>query len=177
MYMIPRLYSELSKASIIEDVAPFDPPYPVKLIKRACSRYFSHLKRAKKMQELLSPEQLEVKARQARVASRRSKLCKRRQKMGQGMDLNEEEKLLLSDLRAELMTDEESEVDEIGNKTLVRRRLTWRNEPLEELIVKLDASRSSARGVMSRNEGAPSTRQPSVSIPGMYLSNMNVAAE
>ena len=94
------------------------------------------------------------------------------------MDLNENEQLLLSGLKAEHMTDEESEVDEHGNKTLTRRKLTWRSESLDTLIIKLDApSLSSARALMFRREGAPSTWQPSAGTQAIYLKTVNSDAE
>ena len=68
------------------------------------------------------------------------------------MNLNGNEQLLLSGLKAEHMTDEESEVYEHGNKTLTPQKLTWRIESLETLIIKLDTlSRSPARVLMFRS--------------------------
>ncbi|XP_066931821.1 uncharacterized protein C14orf93-like [Clytia hemisphaerica] len=148
------------------------------LIRTACRRYFNHLKRQKKKRETMTEAQLQSESSTNRCTSRRTKAFQRRRTVGLEMELNGEKQALLGHLKGELMTDEESEVDDDGEKTgrLVVRKLLWRSQKLDDLILEIDAHKP-LKAVKPRVFGEPSEREPPADVNELCVIVLPLLAE
>ena len=74
---------------------------------------------------------------------------------------------MINSMTGEVITDEESDVDDKSIKTLTRRKLTWRSEKHENLLKRIEPERSAK--LLYRVDGPPSTREPSTNVPRIFI--------
>ena len=96
----------------------------------------------------------------------------RRQKLAAAFsdDLDEEEKEMVNLMSGEVITDEDSDVDDKNMKTLTRRKLTWRSEKFENLLRRIEPERSAK--LLYRVDGPASTREPSANLPRIFIQSI-----
>ncbi|XP_066929007.1 uncharacterized protein [Clytia hemisphaerica] len=141
----------------------------MKVVNKSCNRYFNNLKRGIKEKETLTEEELKLKIVKNRRYGRRNKEAIRRQKLAAAFfdDLDEEEKEMINSISGDVITDEDSDVDDKSIKTLTRRKLTWRSEKFENLLKRIEPERSGK--LLYRVDGPPSTREPSENLPRNFI--------
>ena len=79
------------------------------------------------------------------------------------MELTDNEKVLLEKVSSEMMTDEETDDEGTG---FVARKIPWRIEEMNLLIIKIDRVNRDGGGLQKpRRLGTRSTRNPSTKVP------------
>eukprot|EP00111_Clytia_hemisphaerica_P013456 TCONS_00039506-protein len=159
---------------MIAKIAQID-PNDTDVIRVACRRYFNHQKRDKRKKDTMTPEQLQSDIKLNRSSSRRTKTYQRRRKIGFQMDLEGEELELFNLIKGgELMTDEESEYEDgVETGRLIVRKLAWRSQKLDDLIIKIDTE-NPLKAVKGRIVGELSQHEPPIGVDERLIDIMPV---
>jgi len=149
---------------IISTVLDSTDEYNAKIIRAACGRYFSHLKRTVMDITTMSPTKYSEREKSRRQSSRRSRLFMRRKKKVVNAGLSDIEKSIWNLSTLECMTDEETDDDDPN--AFVIHKLPWRSDTLDNIIIKIDQVQTNNGGNAHkvRKIGDFSSRNPSSSI-------------